>query len=153
MRKPLRPCSYSGCGKLIAGGLFCPDHRERKKAPSELGYDHRWRRYAAAYLKKHPICCDPFLRHPNEIRNAEVCGHRIAHRGNESLLWNPRNHYPLCASCNAYQCAKFEGGFGHTRHAPPRPSTDPTLRTAFDKNIYVAEPLVEANAKEKQEHR
>jgi 5-methylcytosine-specific restriction endonuclease McrA len=44
---------------------------------------------------------------------ATVVGHRIAFKDDERLKWNPANHYPLCGSCNSYQCAKFEGGFGN----------------------------------------
>jgi hypothetical protein len=48
---------------------------------------------------------------------ATVTGHKQAHRGNEAMLWDAANHYALCAGCNAYQCVKFEGGFGNASQA------------------------------------
>jgi hypothetical protein len=84
-----------------------------------LGYNSKWDRYSKGFLRTHPFCVDPFGRHRGVLIEARVTAHKIAHKGNEALMWNPDNHYPLCVACNSYQCATTEGGFGNK--AEPRP--------------------------------
>lgn len=31
---------------------------------------------------------------------ATVVDHKVPHRGNDELFWNPDNHQPLCAPCH-----------------------------------------------------
>jgi 5-methylcytosine-specific restriction protein A len=115
----MHPCEYPGCGALIASGKYCNSHRlprrPQQKNARQSGYSGRWDAYAKGYLRKHPFCCDPFHRHAGVLIEATVCGHRVPHRGDTHLLWNPDNHYPLCGPCNSFQCAKFEGGFGNPK--------------------------------------
>ena len=58
---------------------------------------------------------------------ATVTGHKQAHRGDEALLWDPANHYALCNGCNAYQCAKFEGGFGRASQQRTESKSKPAV--------------------------
>jgi 5-methylcytosine-specific restriction endonuclease McrA len=108
---------------------------ERARARAQ-GYSAKWDRYSKAYLRLHPFCCDPFGRHRGRLIDATVTGHREAHRGDAHKMWDATNHYPLCAACNAYQCATFEGGFGHERKAVPEQK--PTIIKASDPNAFTA---------------
>jgi len=114
MRKPDRACAYPGCAAILQSeGSFCEKHREPQPSPSSQGYDRRWYFYSIAYRRKFPFCCDPFRRHPGHLRKSECVGHKLAHKGDQRLFWDPANHYALCISCNSYQSAKDEGGFGN----------------------------------------
>jgi 5-methylcytosine-specific restriction endonuclease McrA len=102
-------------------------------------YGSRWEKYSKAYLHRNFFCADPFRRHPGRLVRSEVVGHRIAFKDDERLKWNPENHYPLCSSCNSYQCAKFEGGFGHTQKASARHErSEPKAQAAneFPPSVY-----------------
>jgi 5-methylcytosine-specific restriction protein A len=96
-----------------SGSSYCPQHQPRRASATERGYDARWQRYSRAFLKKHPFCADPYGRHRGVLVEADVTGHRKAHRGDQTLLWDRANHYALCRACNSYQCVKEEGGFGN----------------------------------------
>jgi 5-methylcytosine-specific restriction protein A len=75
--------------------------------------DARWRRYRAMYLAAHPLCANPYGRH-GAVVAATVVDHIIPHRGDYTKFWDgATNHQALCASCNSYKAAKFEGGFGN----------------------------------------
>ena len=111
--KPPHPCATPGCRALITIGNYCKQHRSVRPTARAQGYDAKWDRYSKSFLRRNPFCVDPFRRHPGRLIEATVTGHKQAHRGNDVLLWDESNHYALCASCNAYQCAKFEGGFGN----------------------------------------
>ena|SRR5437016_5588404 len=120
MLKPKHPCASPNC-REVTDRRYCSEHfaeqraKQRTKSPSAraAGYDARWDRYSRGFLRGNPFCCDPFARHRGQIVRATVTGHKLAHKGNETLLWDRDNHYPLCSGCNSYQCAKYEGGFGN----------------------------------------
>lgn len=114
MKKPPHPCAQTGC-RLTTDARYCVEHQPKRPNASALGYGSKWRRYSAEFIGENPWCCDPFNRHPGQCVPSSVTGHRVAHKGNREMLWNRANHYALCASCNAYQCARFEGGFGNAR--------------------------------------
>ena len=116
MRLPKRACSQSGCRELVSDGSRCERHKRSHTARHDPIYDGAgWKEYSRAFLKANPLCCDPFDRHPGRTVAATCTGHRRAHRGDVTLFRDPSNHYPLCNSCNAFQCVKQEGGFGNVR--------------------------------------
>lgn len=58
-------CSFCGarCPRLVSGGRCEGCHAERRREAdrrrpnsTERGYDHRWARFAKAYLADHPTC-------------------------------------------------------------------------------------------------
>ena len=61
-QKPRRPCRYPGCpGFCEQGQVFCKDHMEwssdRLRGGADArGYDSRWRKARALFLKQHPLC-------------------------------------------------------------------------------------------------
>lgn len=65
-RKPLKPCSYTGCPNLTAG-QYCEKHRvtERRKydryqRDPEIVRQYRgaWRAIRERYIRSHPLCED-----------------------------------------------------------------------------------------------
>ena len=119
LRKPSHPCARSGCRTLVLRGLYCDLHKQPRPSAASQGYNFKWTRYSKTFLARNPFCCDPFRRHVGILKEATVTGHRTAHKGDDKLLWDPANHYPLCASCNAFQCVEYEGGFGREIQQPP----------------------------------
>lgn len=62
---------------------------------AERGYDSKWQRARAAYLKAHPLCrmCDE----AGITRLAQVVDHIKAHRGDKALFWDSKNNWQaLC---------------------------------------------------------
>lgn len=55
-----RPCGYPLCPALVSGkARYCVIHaRDLGARPSaaERGYDARWRRFRAAFLRRYPLC-------------------------------------------------------------------------------------------------
>lgn len=103
--KPKRPCSYPGCPRLTEG-RFCEKHlqetekeynRQRGSAASR-GYDSRWRKARAKFLKANPLCrrCEE----NGKITKGEVVDHIIPHRGDMSLFWDQNNWQSLCTRCH-----------------------------------------------------
>jgi len=125
--KPPHPCARPGCRALIRIGSFCDAHRPARTSARAQGYNARWDRYSKDFLRRNPFCVDPFGRHRGHLVPATVTGHKQAHRGDEALLWDPANHYALCNGCNAYQCAKFEGGFGRASQQRTESKSKPAV--------------------------
>ena len=115
---PKRRCAAPCCPKFQVKDNRCEDHqRERTpRAKEHLAlYGRQWKAYRLGFLAEHPMCCDPFERHPGELVPSAVVDHIKAHRGDPTLFWDPSNHRALCTSFNSYACAKHQGGFGNTR--------------------------------------
>lgn len=112
-----RPCTYPGCGALTATGR-CPRHQgaERREADrrrgsaAERGYDGRWSKARAAYLRAHPLCvrCEA----KGLVVAASVVDHIVPHRGDPKLFWDSGNWQPLCKVCHDHKTATEDGGFG-----------------------------------------
>lgn len=103
---PIRAPRICGCGHKIVSGQQCPCERRRaaeRKAradaqrPSarERGYDSKWDRERAAYLKANPRCARPGCGAPSSLVD-----HIIPHRGDRKLFWSRSNWQPLCAPCH-----------------------------------------------------
>ena len=100
--KAAKACSYPGCPNLVRSTKtsYCEKHereRQQKKnaeRPSKRsqGYDKRWRRISASYLRAHPFCemCG---------KPAEVTHHKIRKKegGTDSIA----NLQALCRACHA----------------------------------------------------
>ena len=102
---PLAAPSIRACGCVVASGQRCQHmvqrDRERKAAfdqqrPSarERGYDSKWDRERAQYLKANPSCrmCSA---------PATVVDHITPHRGDKRLFWSRSNWQPLCTPCHS----------------------------------------------------
>lgn len=121
---PARPksiCRMSGCGKLLDAPGYCEAHKkvvrkeqdDRRGSSTERGYDNRWRKARAAYLRKHPLCvhCAMLKRvvaasvvdhiEPHRLMDALQSGdeHRIARA--RYLFWDVDNNWAsLCKPCH-----------------------------------------------------
>ena len=75
-----------------------PSWRADKRTTAERGYGSRWQRARATFLRHNPLCvrCDSQGR----IAEATVVDHRVPHRGDPALFWDPGNWQALCASCH-----------------------------------------------------
>jgi 5-methylcytosine-specific restriction endonuclease McrA len=69
-----------------------------RPSAARRGYDGRWRAYRLAFLSSNPWC-DYHLRRGRRIR-ATVVDHRLPHRGDRRLFWDPANHQALCRECH-----------------------------------------------------
>jgi len=103
-QKPRRPCRYPGCpGFCEQGQVFCKDHMEwssdRLRGGADArGYDSRWRKARALFLKQHPLCA--FCQAEGKVVPATVVDHIIPHRGDQRLFWDQTNWEPLCKECH-----------------------------------------------------
>lgn len=119
-----RPCASPGCGRLAEGRL-CRDCQAKQPAQpgrptaAQRGYGYRWQKASRGFLQAHPLCADPDGRHPDSVVAATVTDHRIPHKGDPGLFWDPNNWQPLCADCHNHKTLR-EGSFG--RPLEPRKS-------------------------------
>lgn len=113
-------CRTPCCGKLIDKPGFCAAHKkadqkqqdERRGTAYERGYDSKWAKARAFYLRKHPLCV--YCQREHRLTAATVVDHIIAHRLKEAidsrdadriararaLFWDSANWQPLCATCH-----------------------------------------------------
>lgn len=111
---PYAAPSIRSCGCVVAAGQKCAHalarDRERKadfdqKRPSarERGYDTKWDRERAGYLKARPECvmCGAPSR---------VVDHVIPHKGNKRLFWSRSNWQALCTPCHSGRKQSAEKG-------------------------------------------
>ena len=76
------------------------------------GYGGRWQRLARMFLRRHPLCADPFGVHAAErgIVPAECVDHIVPLRRGGSN--DESNLQALCTSCHARKTVLHDGGFG-----------------------------------------
>lgn len=94
-RFPQRPCRHPGCPNL-SDGVYCEEHRAlyAREGATQRGYDGRWRKARARFLRAHPLCDE--CRKEGRLTPATVVDHIVPHRGNQQLFWDEANWQPLC---------------------------------------------------------
>ena len=111
-RRPARPCSKPGCPHRqpcpVHGGQRPPRERRPDSRPSasERGYDRKWRRIRAQYLRLHPrcvVCGEPATEVDHIVPLAD--GGTNKHG----------NLQALCKSHHSQKTNRFDGGFGNRR--------------------------------------
>jgi 5-methylcytosine-specific restriction protein A len=96
--RPMRPCPAPGCTRLVVRGR-CDDHQKADRlaedadrgSSAQRGYDARWRKLRAAFLKQHPLCmCDECKAGELRVTAAEVVDHiqPIEERPDLRLAWS-----------------------------------------------------------------
>jgi 5-methylcytosine-specific restriction enzyme A len=120
---PARPksiCRAPACGKLLDAPGHCEKHKkairkeqdEQRGTAAERGYDSKWVKARAFYLRKHPLCMNCALS--KRVVAANVVDHTIPHRlkeaidsGDEAriarardLFWDSANWGSLCEHCH-----------------------------------------------------
>ena len=102
-QKPRRPCRYPGCpGFCEQGQVFCKDHMEwssdRLRGGADArGYDSRWRKARALFLKQHPLCA--FCLAEGKVVPATVVDHRTGSRSARDAMTGKPG-----VGCNVYYC-------------------------------------------------
>lgn len=104
-RRPKRPCRHPGCPNL-SDGVYCELHRAlyARESAAERGYDSKWQKARAAYLKRHPLCVLCMVK--GKLTPATVVDHIIPHRGDKRLFWDQTNWQPLCKGCHDHKTGK-----------------------------------------------
>ena len=70
------------------------DHDRRRPSFRQRGYDARWAKARAAFLRQHSWCV-MCMRAGQPLR-ATVVDHIAPHRGDPKLFWAEANWQPLC---------------------------------------------------------
>lgn len=96
--------TYCRCGHLVRSFSDCPCGQRAKAerrakadqarpSASKRGYDSKWQKARAAFLRDHPrcfLCGEP----------ATVVHHVIPHKGDMNLFWKRSNWSPRCDPCH-----------------------------------------------------
>ncbi|WP_347342736.1 HNH endonuclease signature motif containing protein [Shinella zoogloeoides] len=69
-------------------------HDAQRPTARERGYDSKWDKERAVYLKAYPNCamCG---------RPAALVDHKTPHKGDKRLFWSRSNWQPLCTPCHS----------------------------------------------------
>ena len=107
--RPSTPCLASGCPNPAVRGGRCEEHAKQYRAQSdqarpsaaERGYDAKWRRVRAQFLRHHPECA---------VCGAEatVVDHVVPLSQGGTHEW--ANLQPLCVACHNRKTATVDGG-------------------------------------------
>lgn len=114
---PKKVCARPGCGALV-DGRYCDAHRREVQAKVDAkrpsararGYDSKWEKARADYLRLHPWCCRCAAAGVHVA--ATHVDHVIPHKGDQGLFWSRSNWQPLCGRCHSSKTARDDGGFG-----------------------------------------
>lgn len=117
-RKPLRPCSYPGCPKLV-NGRYCDGHKKlTDKSYNRYGRDDltknfyntpQWRYARKHQLSKQPLCAE-CLKAGKPIKATTVDHIVPIKQGGEK--YEPSNLQSLCWSCHSRKSAKEGSRWG-----------------------------------------
>lgn len=119
-KRPLKPCSYSGCVELVSVGTgYCDKHKQQKQkqydkqrgTAAQRGYDSRWREARDQYLKDNPLCVD--CLEVDKITPATVVDHNEPHKGDPVKFWDKSNWKSRCKRHHDIKTATLDGGFGN----------------------------------------
>ena len=112
--RPLSPCAHPTCSGRAVNGRYCAAHAHLKPArkpddrPSAAarGYDAKWRRVRAMYLKRHPDCvvCG---EHAQEVDHIVPLADGGTHK------WD--NLQAMCKTHHSQKTVYQDGGFGNRR--------------------------------------
>lgn len=71
---------------------------EKRTSSAERGYNGRWQKARATFLRSHPLCCNCATL--GITTAATVVDHITPHKGDQSLFWDVANWQPLCKPCH-----------------------------------------------------
>jgi 5-methylcytosine-specific restriction protein A len=92
------------------------EHDARRGNRHERGYGNAWARYSAARLRQHPLCeCPDCQAGKLRVTAATVTDHKVPHRGDMELFWDPENHQSMSKECHDRKTATQDGAFGNPK--------------------------------------
>lgn len=101
-RKAKISCKHPGCPRLADVGVgYCEKHSSEQSvraSAAERGYNYRWQKVRARYLRRHPLCVKCMAE--GRYVQATVVDHITPHRGDPVLLWDENNYQALCKVCH-----------------------------------------------------
>lgn len=77
--------------QTMAGGW-----RTSEMTSAQRGYDYKWQKARAGYLRVHPLCVMCQAR--GDVTLATVVDHIVPHRGDKTLFWAEANWQSLCST-------------------------------------------------------
>lgn len=84
------------------GDRVAPKPDTLRGSASARGYGRAWQRARLAFLARHPVCeCAAACGRP-----ATEVHHRVPHRGDPALFWDPANWCALTRACHAALTAR-----------------------------------------------
>ncbi|MGR3452891.1 HNH endonuclease signature motif containing protein [Pseudooceanicola sp.] len=119
---PRKLCAAPGCEDVaVQGAALCLDHEARRldrlkarraaaqTSPAALAAralyaDPRWKRASRRHLNRHPLCAD--CRELGVIEPATDVDHKVPHKGDRTLFWDPENWQSLCHRCHSRKTAR-----------------------------------------------
>ena len=117
---PSAPPQACPCGGSKINGTCdrCgPKERQRKHAAAR-GYDYRWQKARATYLRQHPLCSE--CQWYGLVEPAYCVDHKRPHKGNDQLFWDTDNWQALCEKChNTKTCREEESMPKYVVCGPP----------------------------------
>lgn len=119
------------------GSGYCDAHRkevrrevdERRGSAASRGYDSRWTKARATFLRSRPLCECEECRQLGRLEAATVVDHIIPHKLKDALesgdaeriaqaqalFWDKGNWMPMAKRCHDRKTAREDGGFGNRR--------------------------------------
>lgn len=113
-------CNAPACDADIppGAGEYCAVHRparrpEARPTASERGYDAKWRRNSARFLKANPTCIDCGAPAQQADHDPHTRAELIARGEPHPDAWHWLK--PRCTPCHSRKTATHDGGFGNPR--------------------------------------
>lgn len=107
--KPLRPCRYPGCYRLVPGG-YCDEHRPKERPRSQEAQAWRWMYQTPEWqaLRSDQLLREPWCREcaKHGVRTrATDADHIVDHKGRWDVFTDAGNLQSLCHSCHSRKTA------------------------------------------------
>ena len=96
---------------------------EKRGSSAARGYDSRWQKARATYLRHHPLCV--MCAELGRVEPATVVDHKVPHRGDAALFWDHDNWQGLCETCHNAHKQRIELGGGVVGCTPSGIPLDP----------------------------
>lgn len=96
-------CKHRWCNQIVRNGqMYCaehaPLHSNDRASAKDRGYDSRWAKARASFLKRNCFCVKCMA--DGKYVEATVVDHIVPHRGDKTLFWTESNWQALCKKCH-----------------------------------------------------
>lgn len=104
--KTLKP-QIKTLGARVRVTTDVPSWRMDKRTAAQRGYDYRWQKYRAGFLRANPLCV--MCHKEGRVTVATVVDHIQPHKGDMELFWDVDNHQALCTYHHSSVKQRIEG--------------------------------------------